>query len=152
MKKDLSNIKKSKLYLDKNECIGIPTETVYGLAADAANARLPSAEDLCHYLGCIENGQSCGPELPGDAGVGTFGGSEDHTAIMGCAAGRLERALQRAVGCGEGQALRRAQGSAAGRVPAEGAVRPLRAVGDGSADLEYESKTESEQRQREDEG
>ena len=35
MKKDLSNIKKSKLYLDKNECIGIPTETVYGIAANA---------------------------------------------------------------------------------------------------------------------
>ena len=35
MKKDLSNIKKSKLYLDKNECIGVPTETVYGLAANA---------------------------------------------------------------------------------------------------------------------
>ena len=35
MKKDLSNIKKRKLYLDKNECIGIPTETVYGLAANA---------------------------------------------------------------------------------------------------------------------
>jgi len=35
MKKDLSNIKKSKYYLDKNECIGIPTETVYGLAANA---------------------------------------------------------------------------------------------------------------------
>ncbi len=42
---------------------------------------------LCHYLGCIENGQDCGAELPGDAGVGTFGGSEDHTAIM-CAAPR----------------------------------------------------------------
>ena len=40
----------------------------------------------------------------------------------------------------------------AGRVPLEGAVRPLRAVGDGRADVEYESKTESEQRQREDEG
>ena len=35
MKKDLSNIKKSKFYLNKNECIGIPTETVYGLAANA---------------------------------------------------------------------------------------------------------------------
>lgn len=46
--------------------------------------RLPTAEALCHYLGCIENGQSCGPSLPGDAGVGTFGGSEDHTAIMLC--------------------------------------------------------------------
>ena len=43
---------------------------------------LPRAEELCHYLGCLENGQDCGPELPGDAGVGTFGGSEDHTAIM----------------------------------------------------------------------
>ena len=35
MKKDLSNIKKSKFFLDKGECIGIPTETVYGLAANA---------------------------------------------------------------------------------------------------------------------
>ena len=39
MKKDLSNIKKSKLYLDKNECVGIPTETVYGLAANAYSYR-----------------------------------------------------------------------------------------------------------------
>ena len=31
----LSNIKKSKYYLNKNECVGIPTETVYGLAANA---------------------------------------------------------------------------------------------------------------------
>ena len=35
MKKDLSNIKKSKFLLNRNECIGIPTETVYGLAANA---------------------------------------------------------------------------------------------------------------------
>ncbi len=35
MKSNLSNIKKSKFYLDKNECVGIPTETVYGLAANA---------------------------------------------------------------------------------------------------------------------
>ena len=35
MKNNLSNIKKSKYYLDKNECIAIPTETVYGLAANA---------------------------------------------------------------------------------------------------------------------
>ena len=35
MKKNLSNIKKTKYYLDKNECVGIPTETVYGLAANA---------------------------------------------------------------------------------------------------------------------
>ena len=35
MKYNLSNIKKAKYYLDKNECVGIPTETVYGLAANA---------------------------------------------------------------------------------------------------------------------
>ena len=51
--------------------------------------RLPTAEELCHHLGCIENGQSCGPDLPGDAGVGTFGGSEDHAAIVLCRAGEL---------------------------------------------------------------
>ena len=32
---NLSNIKKAVKYLNKNECIGIPTETVYGLAANA---------------------------------------------------------------------------------------------------------------------
>ena len=35
MKNNLSNIKKSKYYLDKGECIAIPTETVYGLAGNA---------------------------------------------------------------------------------------------------------------------
>ena len=35
MKKDLSNIKKAKYLLDKNHCVAIPTETVYGLAANA---------------------------------------------------------------------------------------------------------------------
>ena len=35
MKYDQSNIKKAKKYLDKNNCIGIPTETVYGLAGNA---------------------------------------------------------------------------------------------------------------------
>ena len=37
--------------------------------------------ELAAYLGTIENGQSFG-ELEGDRGVGTFGGSEDHTAIL----------------------------------------------------------------------
>jgi galactokinase len=37
--------------------------------------------DLAGYLGTIENGQSFGT-LEGDRGVGTFGGSEDHTAIL----------------------------------------------------------------------
>ena len=35
MKSNQSNIKKAKEYLDKNYCIGVPTETVYGLAANA---------------------------------------------------------------------------------------------------------------------
>ena len=35
MKNKLSNIKKATKYLNNNECIGIPTETVYGLAANA---------------------------------------------------------------------------------------------------------------------
>ncbi len=35
MKSNHSNIKKAKKYLDNNECIAIPTETVYGLAGNA---------------------------------------------------------------------------------------------------------------------
>ncbi len=40
-----------------------------------------SPTDLAEYLGAIENGQTFG-SLEGDRGVGTFGGSEDHTAIL----------------------------------------------------------------------
>ena len=35
MKSNQSNIKKAKKHLNKNYCIGVPTETVYGLAANA---------------------------------------------------------------------------------------------------------------------
>ena len=35
MKSIQSNIKKAKKYLDKNQCIAVPTETVYGLAGNA---------------------------------------------------------------------------------------------------------------------
>ena len=35
MKHNQSNIKIAKKYLDKNNCVGIPTETVYGLAGNA---------------------------------------------------------------------------------------------------------------------
>ena len=35
MKFNQSNIKKAKKYLDNNGCIAVPTETVYGLAANA---------------------------------------------------------------------------------------------------------------------
>ncbi len=44
--------------------------------------------ELAAYLGTVENGQSFA-ELEGDKGVGTFGGSEDHTAILCSEAGRL---------------------------------------------------------------
>ncbi len=37
--------------------------------------------DLAEYLGCLENGQSF-RELEGSSGVGTFGGSQDHAAIV----------------------------------------------------------------------
>jgi galactokinase len=53
-------------------------------------ANLGTAEDLAGYLGCVENGQSFGP-LTGDRGVGTFGGSEDHTAILCCRPGLLSQ-------------------------------------------------------------
>lgn len=45
-------------------------------------------EDLAMYLACVENGQSFAA-LGGEAGVGTFGGSEDHTAILCAQAGKL---------------------------------------------------------------
>ena len=35
MKSIQSNIKKAKSFLDKNHCIAVPTETVYGLAGNA---------------------------------------------------------------------------------------------------------------------
>ncbi len=49
---------------------------------------IDSPEALAGYLGTIENGQSFGT-LAGDKGVGTFGGSEDHTAILCCRPGQL---------------------------------------------------------------
>lgn len=44
--------------------------------------------DLAGYLATVENGQTFGA-LAGDRGVGTFGGSEDHTAMLNCRAGYL---------------------------------------------------------------
>ncbi|MEI8374750.1 MAG: galactokinase family protein [Planctomycetota bacterium] len=43
---------------------------------------------LAAYLATIENGQSFA-SLAGDRGVGTFGGSEDHTAMCCCQPGHL---------------------------------------------------------------
>jgi galactokinase len=53
-------------------------------------AAIHSLEDLAGYLGCVENGYAFGT-LAGDEGVGTFGGSEDHTAILCSRAGHLSR-------------------------------------------------------------
>jgi galactokinase len=49
-----------------------------------------SAESLADYLGCVENGRDY-PGLPGTAGVGTTGGSQDHTAILCSAAEELRQ-------------------------------------------------------------
>merc|ERR1740138_2033395 len=51
---------------------------------------LRTDEELYSYLGFIENGQDSGAVLVGDKGVGTFGGSEDHTAIMSSESGKLK--------------------------------------------------------------
>ncbi len=51
---------------------------------------ITSQEQLAEYLGTIENGQTYG-SLIGDRGVGTFGGSEDHTAILCCRSSHLSR-------------------------------------------------------------
>ncbi len=62
---------------------------VNGLAEDERyRAAIASPEELAGYLATVENGQSFGP-LTGDRGVGTFGGSEDHTAMLCCRAGQL---------------------------------------------------------------
>lgn len=53
-------------------------------------AHIKSVEDLATYASVIENGQSFGG-LMGEAGVGTQGGSQDHTAIICSKAGRLSQ-------------------------------------------------------------
>ena len=53
---------------------------------DAYRRAIQTGEQLAEYLGSIENGQSF-DQLAGELGVGTFGGSEDHTAIL-CARAR----------------------------------------------------------------
>ena len=53
-------------------------------------ANVTGREDLAEYLGTVENGQDF-RALEGDAGVGTFGGSEDHTAMVCCRAGELSQ-------------------------------------------------------------
>lgn len=51
---------------------------------------LPDDDALAGYLGAVENGRMFGPFLA-DRGVGTHGGSEDHTAILRCLPGQLSQ-------------------------------------------------------------
>jgi galactokinase len=53
-------------------------------------AHIRTPEELAEYLGGIENGQTY-KSLAGDGGVGTFGGSEDHTAILTSDSGHLKQ-------------------------------------------------------------
>jgi galactokinase len=57
-------------------------------ARDDFRAAVPDDAALAGYLGSIENGRAFGA-LQGDRGVGTSGGSEDHTAIVLSVAGAL---------------------------------------------------------------
>jgi galactokinase len=57
-------------------------------ASSVYRGNIPTRQDLAAYLATIENGLSFGA-LTGDRGVGTFGGSEDHTAILLSQAGAL---------------------------------------------------------------
>jgi galactokinase len=54
----------------------------------AWRATIHSCEERAGYLGAVEGGRDFG-SLAGDAGVGTFGGSEDHAAILCCRAGHV---------------------------------------------------------------
>ena len=64
---------------------------INALAESAAYRReIRNQEDLAGYLGTVENGESFG-SLAGGRGVGTFGGSEDHTAILCSRAGELRQ-------------------------------------------------------------
>ena len=49
-------------------------------------AAITGVEDLAGYLGCVENGLNF-RSLRSIAGVGTQGGSQDHTAILACRPG-----------------------------------------------------------------
>lgn len=59
-------------------------------ARDDWRAEIAGTEDLAWYLGCVENGLDY-RGLAGTAGVGTHGGSEDHTAILACRTGCLSQ-------------------------------------------------------------
>jgi galactokinase len=54
------------------------------------NRNIHNEFDLGNYLGCVENGYDFG-DLKGSKGVGTFGGSQDQTAIICCKDNMLSR-------------------------------------------------------------
>jgi galactokinase len=53
-------------------------------------AAITSPHDLAGYFGCVENGRTY-RTLAGGAGIGTEGGSEDHTAILTCRPGAVSQ-------------------------------------------------------------
>lgn len=57
---------------------------------DDWKAAITSSVDRGGYFACLENGFPFGP-FAGDAGLGTFGGSEDQTAIVCCQPGQLSQ-------------------------------------------------------------
>jgi galactokinase len=64
---------------------------VNGLASDRRyREAIRGPEDLAGYLATVENGRSFGA-LTGDSGVGTIGGSEDHTAMLCCRTSELSQ-------------------------------------------------------------
>jgi galactokinase len=56
----------------------------------AWRAAFPSREALAGYLGAVENGKAFGA-FPADFGVGTLGGTQDHTAILCAQPGMLSQ-------------------------------------------------------------
>lgn len=66
--------------------VGLATALIRRAALDARDdwrEVIGSVEDLAWYLGCVENGLTY-KSLSGSDGVGTHGGSQDHTAILAC--------------------------------------------------------------------
>ncbi len=69
----------------------LPLAAVNDLASTAAwQHAIGDADALAGYLGAVENGRAFGP-FPADFGVGTQGGSQDHTAVLRCRAGAVSQ-------------------------------------------------------------
>ncbi|MFT5200439.1 MAG: galactokinase [Planctomycetota bacterium] len=70
-------------FLCLTRLVGIDRDARFG-------AIIQDRTDLAMFISCVENGQSFGP-FDGRLGVGTFGGSEDHTAMLCGQAGHLSQ-------------------------------------------------------------